>query len=233
MPSPFPTRAERHERAYRLRILTATAASLALVTAAFSLWPRPKAPAAPAYVAESQERFTVELIEPTRQAARAAPPPPTPLPPVEVPDDVPLPEEDLDFDDLDLPLSVDPVAIEAPPGPEAASEDGEPRFVERADVRPRMISPVLPDYPREAARRDVRARIRVRLLIDERGRIQEATITDRFLLDGRDREERVAEIGHGVEQAALDAVQRARFRPGRHGGQAVRTYTTITVSVGI
>lgn len=226
-----PTRAERHERTYRLRILAATAASLVLVIAAFALWPRAKEPPTVTYVAEPQERFTVEFIEPTRQAARAAPPPPPTLPPVEVPDDVPLPEE-LDFEDLDLsPTVAEP--IEAPPGPETEGVEEGPRFVESADVRPRMISPVLPDYPREAERRNVRARVRLRVLIDERGRVQEAEIVERLLLDGRDREERVAEIGYGVEQAVLEAVSRSRFRPGRHGGEPVQTYMTLTLSVGV
>src|SRR5690606_13041668 len=107
------------------------------------------------------------------------------------------------------------------------------RFVESADVRPRMISPVLPDYPREAERRNVRARVRLRVLIDERGRVQQTEIVERLLLDGRDREERVAEIGYGVEEAVLEAVARSRFRPGRHGGQPVQTYMTLTLSVGV
>src|SRR5690606_7916357 len=106
---------------------------------------------------------------------------------------------------------------DAPPGPEETEgpEDARPAFVERADSRPQTISPVLPDYPREAERRGIRARVRLRLLIDERGRIKEVEIVDRFLLDRRDREQRVDEIGHGVEQAILDAVNRTRFRPGR------------------
>lgn len=233
MPSPLLSRTERHERTYRPRILGATAASLVLVIAAFSLWPRAKTPPARAYVAEPQEHFTVEFVEPTRQSSRAAPPPPPTLPPIEVPDDVPLPEEVLDFEDLDLSPTTDPVAIEAPPGPETEGVDEGPRFVESADVRPRMISPVLPDYPREAERRNVRARVRLRVLIDERGRVQQTEIVERLLLDGRDREERVAEIGYGVEEAVLEAVARSRFRPGRHGGQPVQTYMTLTLSVGV
>lgn len=230
---PARLRSDRHERTYRLRILGALAASLVLVLAAFALWPARQPAPAPTYTAAPQEHVPLELIAPTRQTPRAAPPPPPMLPPVEVPDDVPIPEEDLDFEELDT--AVDPVALEAPPGPEEADgpEDAGPVFVERADVRPRMISPVLPDYPREAARRDIRARVRLRVLIDERGRVQETEIVERLLLDGRDREERVAEIGYGVEQAVLEAVARSRFRPGRHGGQAVQTYMTLTLSVGV
>jgi len=59
VPSPLLSRTERHERTYRPRILGATAASLVLVIAAFSLWPRAKTPPARAYVAEPQEHFTV------------------------------------------------------------------------------------------------------------------------------------------------------------------------------
>lgn len=235
VPAALSSRTERHERTYRLRILGTTAASLLAVIAAFSLWPAQRTPPTLTYTASPQERITLELIEPTRQTPRAAPPPPPTLPPIEVPDDVPIPDEVIEFEELDTAPSLEPVVAEAPPGPEEEEgpEEAGPVFVESADVRPRIVGPVLPDYPREAERRDIRARVRVRLLIDERGRIQETNITDRFLLDKKDREERVAEIGYGVEAAALDAVQRMRFRPGRHGGRPVQTYTTITVSVGI
>ncbi len=203
-----------------------------MLTLAFRLWPAQKQAAERRYVAAPQERIELERIEPTAQARHAAPPPPPTLPPVEVPDEVVV--EEVDLEPLDLSPEVAPVEIDAPPGLEQVEGEPEgPAFVERADRRPRTVTPVFPDYPREAERRDIRARVRVRALIDERGRVQETLILERILLGAKDREERVAEIGYGVEEAVLDAVQRTRFRPGRHGGRAVQTYTTLTLSVGV
>ena len=208
--------------------------SLGVLVLAFRFWPVEQRATKRIYVAAPQERVPIELIEPTRQTPRAAPPPPPTLPPVEVPDDVPIPEEEIEFEVLETAPSLDVALPEAPPGPEMDGPDeAPPAFVARADRRPQTISPVLPTYPAEAKRHGIRARVRLRLRIDERGRLKEVEITDRFLLDGEDREERVAEIGYGVEQAILDAVNRTRFRPGRHEGRPVETYTTMTLSVGV
>ena len=231
--SPSRLRTERYDRVYRLRVLATLAVSLGVLILAFRFWPVEDRIVERPYVAEPQERVPIELIEPTRQTPRAAPPPPPTLPPVEVPDDVPIPEEEIEFEVLETAPSTDIALPDLPPGPEMDGPDeAPPTFVARADRRPQTISPVLPTYPAEAERRGIRARVRLRLRIDARGRLQEVEITDRFLLDG-DREQRVEEIGYGVEQAVLDAVNRTRFRPGRHEGRPVETYTTMTLSVGV
>ncbi len=233
--SPAPRlRTERHDRVYRPRILATLGVSLGVLILTFRLWPVEEPTPTPLYVAAPHEQIPLELIEPTRQTPRTAPPPPPTLPPIEVPDDVPIPEEEIEFEVLETSPNPDIALPEAPPGPtETEGPDDASAFVERADRRPQTISPVLPDYPREAERRGIRARVRLRLRIDERGRLKEVEIVDRFLLDKKDREERVAEIGYGVEQAILDAVNRTRFRPGRHDGRPVETYTTMTLSVGV
>ena len=243
VPAPIPSspprppvrglRTARHDRAYRPRFLAALAVSLLALTLTFQLWPTEKRADQRRYVATPQEQIALELIEPTAQARRAAPPPPPTLPPIEVPDDVPIPDEEIVFDDLDLSPTLEPIQLDAPPGLEEVEGDEGPVFVERADRRPRTVTPVFPDYPRAAEQRDIRARVRIRVLVDERGRVQETLILERFLLDDKDREERVAEIGYGVEEAALDAARRTPFRPGRHGGRAVQTYTTLTLGVGV
>jgi outer membrane biosynthesis protein TonB len=236
VPEPSPSsrlRTERHDRAYRSRILATLVASLGVLIVAFRFWPVKERVVERPYVAEPRERVPIELIEPTRQTPRAAPPPPPTLPPVEVPDDVPIPEEKIEFEVLETAPSTDIALPDLPPGPETdGPEEAPPTFVARADRRPQTVSSVLPTYPPEAERRGIRARVRLRVRIDARGRLQEVEITDRFLLDG-DREQRVEEIGYGVEQAVLDAVNRTRFRPGRHEGRPVETYTTMTLSVGI
>lgn len=235
MPEPSSTsrlRTERYDRVYRPRILATLVASLGVLIVAFRFWPVAERAAERPYVAEPREHIPIELIEPTRQTPRAAPPPPPTLPPVEVPDDVPIPEEEIEFEVLETAPSTDIALPDLPPGPEMDGPEEAPTFVAQADRRPQTMGFTPPVIPREAERRGIRARVHVRVRIDARGRLQEVEITDRFLLDG-DREERVAEIGYGVEQAVLDAVNRTRFRPGRHEGRPVETYTTMRVSVGV
>jgi protein TonB len=208
--------------------------SLGVLILTFRLWPVEERAVERPAVVEAKERVPIELIEPTRQQPRAAPPPPPALPPVEVPDDVPIPDVELEFEVLETAPSLDLALPDLPPGPANDSPaEAPPTFVARADRKPQTMGFTPPAIPREAERRGIRARVRVRVRIDARGRLQEVEITDRFLIDGRDREERVDEIGYGVEQAVLDAVNRTRFRPGRHEGRAVETYTTMTVSVGV
>ncbi|MFV1981585.1 MAG: energy transducer TonB [Rhodothermia bacterium] len=40
-------------------------------------------------------------------------------------------------------------------------------------------------------------------------------------------------VGFGVEEAALSAADRWRFRPARHGGRVVQTYYTLTFRFGV
>jgi protein TonB len=74
----------------------------------------------------------------------------------------------------------------------------------------------------------------VEVLIDEKGRVIESKIVDRFIYEDKDEPPTpVARIGYGIEEAALTAADRWRFRPARHGGRAVQTYYTLTFRFGV
>jgi protein TonB len=115
-------------------------------------------------------------------------------------------------------------------GPE---DEGPAPLVERPDRSPVAVRFSEPAYPPEARREGVRARVRVRVLVDERGRVMEAAIVGRVQLGRGDREEPVASLPHGMDQAALDAARRYQFRPAQDDGRRVRSYTTITCSFGV
>lgn len=218
---------------YHTRLLVGYAASFALVTAAFVLWPdRPPPDPGRAFAAEPPETVALELLPQTVQRPVRVPPPPPPslLPPIEV-EDAEIPEEALDLPSLEVRVPT-AIALPAPPGP-AAPAPGPPAFVAEAQQQPTPLRFVEPDYPEAARRKNVRARVRVRVLVDERGRVQETAIVERLLVDRKDREEAVSSIGYGVEEAAQAAAARWHFRPGRHEGRKVRTYTTITLAVGV
>ncbi|MEL6442621.1 MAG: energy transducer TonB [Bacteroidota bacterium] len=221
--------------AYRIRGLAALAASLALVCAVFTLWPHDLlAPAeAAVYDAAAPEVIVLEEIAQTVQAPPPPPPPPTLLPPVEVPDEIEIPDEELDFEEptLDLPTEIaipDAPALEVTPVPAPAA----PAFVERPQRSPVHLTLSTPTYPEEARRAGIRARVRVKVLVNESGQVAEAEVVERLLLRGSE-ERMVDAIGYGVEAAALDAARRERFRPARHDGSRVRAYTTTTYSFGV
>ncbi|MEL7363019.1 MAG: energy transducer TonB [Bacteroidota bacterium] len=220
---------------YRIRGLAALAASLALVCAVFTFWPKALlAPAAtPVYDVSAPEVVALEEIAQTVQAPPPPPPPPTLLPPVEVPDDVEIPDEEFDFEEptFDLPTEItipDAPAREATPAPAPAA----PALVERPQRSPVHLTLSTPTYPDEARRAGIRARVRVKVLVNESGQVAEAEVVERLLLRG-DEERTVDAIGYGVEAAALDAARRERFRPARHDGARVRAYTTTTYSFGV
>ncbi|MGB3543490.1 MAG: hypothetical protein WBA11_11255, partial [Rubrivirga sp.] len=101
-------------RSSTTRALASLAASLAVVNAAFLLWPNVDLEAGIVRQTAEQEMVAIELVDPTAQpppgAEPPAPPPPpveVALPPVEVPDEVIVDE------------IVQDIEIEAPPLPDA------------------------------------------------------------------------------------------------------------------
>ncbi|WP_420457360.1 hypothetical protein [Rubrivirga sp.] len=245
----LPSRRDRHAVT---RALASLAASLGLVVAAFVWWPDvdlgPDLPRS----APTREQVVFEMVEPTRQpppsALPPAPPPaPTPSerPPVEVPDER-LAEEIVR--DIELPVvpaprpsprrspAIGPPAPPAPgppaPGPPAPS--GPPpaadRIVERPDRSPRLSGQALPVYPRGASVSGFRGSARVRVLVNAGGRVTDAEIVQRVTFD-RDREVAVAAFPPEFDAAVLEAARRHVFRPARDGGERVRAYAFISVSL--
>ena len=246
MSRPYPPPANRR-RALRMRGLSSLAMSLLVVVGMFRFWPTPSSGAdnSDLFAAvRPQEIIELELIEQTVQdhAVPPAPPPPPPpdvlLPPVEVPDTRIIEERVLDLE-ASLPglNSVPNAPPSPPPGPagppQPAPPPPEPTYVRSPDRFAQAVRIVVPVYPPEARRNGIRARVRIQVLVDERGRGSEEQIVERILLDRGDNEERVSSLPHGIDQSALAAARRYQFRPARHDGRAVRSHTTITISVGL
>ncbi|PAP77497.1 hypothetical protein [Rubrivirga marina] len=223
------------------------------MNAAFLLWPDPDlGPELPRDVAPS-EQIVLEVIEPTTQPPPPANLPPAPpplttsdLPPVEVPDEVI--EEDI-VRDLTIPTPPVPAprrtasptrtpvpapAPPAPPGPPAPAPSAPPpaadRIVERPDRSPSLSGQALPVYPRTASVSDFRGRARVRVLVSSGGRVTEAEILERAEFRGG-REVAVPSFPPEFDAAILEAARRHVFRPARDGGERVRAYAFISVSL--
>ncbi len=217
-----------HERAtYPLRMMASLAFTLGLVMLVVRLWPVPDRSASPTTIYRSlaPEVIALEEIMPTRQA-RPAPPPPIPPLPVVVPDEIPLEEVDINPDVNRLFLEepgTDPFAAEgALEGTLAAA----PAF----EVGPKPIRFVEPEYTRAARRARIRAEIVVEVQVSPTGQVLSAAIVERYLLTPH--RQRVDTLGYGLEEAALAAARRWRFRPARVNEQPVSSFTRITFSFG-
>lgn len=212
-------------------MLACTAVSLLVALGAVHLWPRPSSEADERRARLSPEAEAIQLEEvlPTRQA-NAAPAPPAPPIPIVVPDESVLEEPNLDFSDNLLPIEVPGPDLLA--GDEAANASSSDRT--GPTFGPKTVRFVEPEYTREARRRRIRAELVVRVLVDEQGRVAEATIIERFLLD-RDGLSRtpVGMLGYGLEEAALSAADRWMFRPARENGKPVASHTELTFTFGV
>ncbi len=216
-----------HIANHRTRFLGCLATTLVVLTIAVRFWPvqETSPDLRPAYRTGERERIDIEEIRPTQHAA-SAPAPPSPMVPILVPDDVELAEDELDLTGSSLPLDVS----EAPatdPGEQIQSPAG-------VTAGPRLVRFVEPKYTEEARRRKVRAKLGVRVLVNVRGQVEEATITERFLLDEDGLvKEAVDVLGHGLEEAALSVAAQWMFRPARKDGKAIASHTTITFTFGV
>ncbi len=232
----------------RVRGLGSLAVSLLVVVGMFKLWPiateRNSDPRSFAEVRQ-QEIIELELIEPTIQNQTIPPtPPPLPqeltLPPIEVPDSRVIEERVRELEmSLPSPNSVPNAPPSPPPGPVGpstpppSSPPPQPTLVRRPDRSPVPVRFSEPAYPQAARDDGIRARVRIEVLVDELGRVQETRITERVRIGRGDREEHVESLPYGLDQSALEAARRYQFRPARHDGRAVQSYTTITCNFGL
>jgi len=218
----------RSDQTYRRRFLASLAVVLGLGIGLVRWWPAPtpSGPEGP-FGERGPERIQVNEIQPTTQSRERTPPPPAPVPPVVVPNDVVI-EEEIEFGEGTL-------AIEDP-GDDDRLQEGNSETTtaaRRPDTNARLFRAVQPDYPSSARDQRVRARVRVAVHVSKTGRVTEATVLKRWRLSERGEAHPVARLKHGLEEAALVAARRSRFRPAQHDGTPVASQTTITYEFGI
>jgi protein TonB len=212
-------------------MLACTAAALLIVIACVHLWPLPDTEPdnQTPYRISEQEVIDIEEIQPTAQN-RQAPPPPAPPIPILLPDNTLLDDHEIDLSDappLDVEDTGDDIAVADGPVETQSQASGQ-------TIGPKAVRFVEPEYTRDARRKRVRAEVVVKVLVGDGGRVLETRIEERFLLDrdGTDKTP-VAEVGYGLEEAALSAAKRWIFRPARENGKPVSAYTTLTFTFGV
>jgi len=109
--------------------------------------------------------------------------------------------------------SPNPTASPEPTPPPAKA--AAPALPEAVETPPRILSVVKPVYPPFALRARVGGVVILRVLVSETGLPLDVEV--------------IKAAGGGLTEAAVDAVKRWKFEPGRRNGTAVRTWTTIPI----
>jgi protein TonB len=165
-----------------------------------------------------QDVVTVEDIVMTRQD-EMPPPPPRPSVPVEVTNDAAIEDEFLDFStEIDFDAMAF-VAAAPPPSDDEEEEEQEifivvermPELVGGLEALQRNIV-----YPEIARLAGIEGRVTVQFVIDERGNVNNPVV--------------VRGIGGGCDEAAVEAVKKAKFTPGMQRGRPVKVSYTLPVT---
>lgn len=206
-------RLQQRRQLYRVGLLGSLATSLVIALIAMNVNFRPEAEFL--IVVPEQEVAVMEEIEQTEHIERP-PPPPRPPVPIEVPNDELLDEEVLALDaeiDFDEPLDV-------PPPPPAVEEEEPEIFIVVEDM-PELIGGIVSlqkavRYPEVARLAGIEGVVVVQLVINEDG-----TPSDPVILRS---------AGDILNDAAVEALLKQRFKPGRQRGKPVRVQMAFPVT---
>jgi protein TonB len=197
---------------YRVVMKIAVILSLAIMIVAFKFFPELKGEAV--QLEGPQELFTVEDIQQTKQENRPPPPPKPPIP-IEAPADDVL--EDIEIEDTEIDFEAE---MEAPPPPVEKKVEEEPTYFVAVEEMPAPIGGIVGIqkkivYPEIAKRAGVEGKVYVLAFVDESG-----TVTKAQIIKG---------IGAGCDEAALDAVKKTKFTPGKQRGKPVKVQVSIPI----
>lgn len=187
--------------------------SLVLLIVAFKVRYNPDSE----FVIPEQEQVVVQMeeIEQTQQIEKP-PPPPRPPVPIEVPNDEVLEDEALDIDaEIDFEEPAD-----LPPPPPPAEEEPEPEIFVVVENMPELIGGIeglqkRVKYPEIAKKAGVEGTVFLQFVVDEKGNVVDPAV--------------VKGIGAGCDEAALDAIKTAKFKPGKQRGKPVKVKFSLPV----
>lgn len=172
------------------------------------------------FVVPDVEQAVVEMeeIEQTEHIERP-PPPPRPQPPVMVPDDEILEDEIIDIDaEIDLDDLAD--APLPPPPPDPYEEDPEPEIFVVVEEMPVLKGGLerlqgLVEYPEMAVKAGLEGLVIVQFVVETDGNPTNAVV--------------VKSAGSILDEAALEAVEKLEFIPGKQRGVPVRVKFSLPV----
>lgn len=145
----------------------------------------------------------VHVFSPPAPAAPAAPPV-APAPALTSDDEMPQFNIVVGAGDADAHGHVSPAATEH----DHEGDDGSPVPEQHVTSRARLASGGAPAYPESARADGIEADVPLELVVSPAGAVESARV--------------LRPAGHGLDQAALDAVRTYRFTPATHDGHPVR-----------
>ena len=158
---------------------------------------------------ETESQIIIENIEiPETQQFETPPPPARPSVPVESEDDDladDLTIEETDLDNFD--------AWDAPPPPPSGPQV---KFIPYDDP-PRPLFPIKPVYPDIAQEAGIEGQVLVQCFIDKTGRVKETIVLKGI-------------PNTGLNEAAVDALRKTRFRPAKQRETKVGVWITIPIN---
>jgi len=187
--------------------------SLAVMIVAFKFFPRLQKSGI--LLEGPQELFTVEDIQQTKQENKPPPPPKPPIP-IEAPSEDVL--EDIEIEDTEIDFNANMDAPPPPPKEEKVEE--EPTYFVAVEEMPEPIGGIKGIqekivYPEIAKRAGVEGKVYVLAFVDEKGNVTKANV--------------IKGIGAGCDEAALDAVLKTKFKPGKQRGKPVNVQVSIPI----
>ena len=206
-----------HRKNYGLHLQIGFIASLAIFLIVFRMNFESEPPEA--IPVDVQEEVVMEEVVQTKQVD-TPPPPPRPPVPVEVPNDEIIEDEILDLDaelDLDGPMDLPP-----PPPPSAESfEDEVFVVVEQPPVLVGGIAGIQRriKYPEMARKAGIEGRVVLQFVVDKNGEIINPRV--------------VRGIGGGCDEAALEALKDAEFKPGYQRGVPVNVSYSLPITFSL
>ncbi len=214
---------EHAESRYRIRIMSCIIAVELFMLALVLFWPKTRNEIIYQNYFTPEGTAIIEAPVITRQAGNP-PPPPSPRTPVEVPDEVVVEDQQIEFLEFNDVGEADSASL-------ITGNNGEQtgKIYSNPELAPSILYIVEPTVEN---RTENKALIYVSFLVSKEGNVEEATI-DRILLfdDEGNPTKRVQQIDQRVLSATLEAALDWKFRPAKVNGKPVRAYTLQTFTI--
>jgi len=164
---------------------------------------------------QEQEVTKMEDVIQTKQEKKP-PPPPRPQAPVEVPNDEIIKDQNININadlNMDKPLDM-------PPPPKQKKEDNSEDFFVAVQQMPQLKGGLAAlqrkiNYPEMARKAGIEGRVIIQFIVSENGTVQNPRV--------------IRGIGGGCDKEALRVVKKAKFKPGRQRGKAVRVQYSLPI----
>ncbi|MFB6273274.1 MAG: energy transducer TonB [Salinibacter sp.] len=170
-----------------------------------------------------QETVSMRQVQQTTQETEP-PPPPRPPVPVEVPNTQVVGQQDVDFDaSLDMDEALDTAQKPSEPSTEEKQkeEKQEREIFIAVEESPKLIGGMAAlqkavEYPKMAKKAGLEGRVIVQFVVDENGNVQTPKV--------------IRGVHRLLNNAAIKAVRKQKFKPGKQRGRPVKVQMALPVS---